>query len=143
MERGFVKREEFFKEMTTGLIKTLKTVYEPFVEDDLKKLDKTTSRLLGIKWVYFCSVVKRLEKVNQFYINGTPIIIFQEERNMRAISGICPECSNLLTLSVLFSTCKCLNCEKGFNFLNNEGDLTLFELPLTRRNDGYYVGLKN
>lgn len=137
-----MKREDFFKEMTAGLIKTFKNVYEPFVEEDMKKLEKTTDQFLGINWFYVCNEYGAQQKLNQFIVNGRPIIIINEGGNVQAISGICPECSNLLTLSVLFSTCKCFNCEKEYNFQKKQGELSFSELPLTMKKDGYHVGLK-
>lgn len=137
-----MKREDFFKEMKEGFFKTFKTVYEPFIEDDLKKLEKTTDQMLGVNWFYVCNEYSAQEKLNQFIVNGKPIIIINEGGNIQAISGICPECSNLLNLSVLFATCKCFNCEKEYNFQKKQGELSFSELPLNMKNDGYHVGLK-
>jgi nitrite reductase/ring-hydroxylating ferredoxin subunit len=137
-----VKREDFFKEMKFGFFKTLKNVYEPFIEDDIEKLEKTTDQVFRIKWTSVCSKDYYLEKFNQFYINGKPIFIIGEEGNMKAYSGICPSCSTLLNFSVLYSTCKCMNCGKDYNFQNKNGELILLELPLALKKDGYFVGQK-
>lgn len=137
-----MKREQFLKEMKTGLWDTLKTVYEPFIEEDLKKLEKTTDRALGIKWLFICNEDENPETISQYFLDGKPIFMIWKEGNMKAISGICPTCSNLLTLSVLYATCKCLNCENHHNFQNNVGDLLLKEFPVTKKNHAYYVGLK-
>lgn len=136
-------RRDFLKEMKQGLFATLKTVYEPFVEDDLKKLEETTDRMLGIEWSFLCSdKQQQVEKLSQFYINGKPIIVIHEQGNIQAVSGVCPECSTLLHLTPLFSTCKCLNCEKEYNFQTRTGTLTFTELPITKKNNDYYVGIK-
>jgi nitrite reductase/ring-hydroxylating ferredoxin subunit len=141
MERSVVNRGEFFKEMKKGFMNTLKTLYEPLIDDDLEVLEKTTDRLLGIQWAFVCRPDYPFEKLNEFYIDGKPIFIVQNSGNMRAISGICPSCSNLLNLSVLLLTCKCFNCGKEYNFHTETGDLILWEHPLIKKNDGYYAGL--
>lgn len=138
-----MKREDFFKEMKKGFFNTLKSVYEPFIEEDLEKLEKTTDRILGVNWSFVCSEYYQFNNINQFYISGSPILITKEEGNVKAFSGICPSCSNLLHLSVLYSTCKCLNCGNDYNFQNKTGDLTLIEMPLALKTDGYYVGQAN
>lgn len=137
-----MNREGFFKEMGKGLLQTVKTVFEPLIEDDLETLEKTTDTILGIQWLYLCSSEYPFEKLNQFFVKNRSIFVIQEEGNMRAISGICPSCSNLLHLSALLLTCKCFNCEKDFNFRTNSGELTFFDLPITRKQDGYYIGIK-
>ncbi|WP_147533690.1 hypothetical protein [Bacillus marasmi] len=136
-----MNRQDFLKEMRKGLFSTIRTVYEPFVDEELEKLEKTADSMLGIRWVFVCQKDTEFTKVNEYFIHGKPIYIIQMNGNMRAMSGICPSCSNLLNLSNLLLTCKCLNCEKDYNFQTNIGNLDITELPLIEKSDGYYVGL--
>jgi hypothetical protein len=135
-----VKREQFFREMKSGLLETVKTVYQPFVEEDIQILEKTTDRLFGIKWVFVCNEQDQLELLNEFFLEGQPVIVIWMKGNMKAISGICPTCSNLLTLSFLYSTCKCLNCGNHHNFQNETGELKVKEFPVKKKDDAYYIG---
>lgn len=137
-----MNRQDFFKELSKGLFSTIKTIYEPFIDEDIEKIDKTADVMLGIRWEFVCRKDAEFEKVNEYFINGKPIYIIQTNGNMRAISGICPSCSNLLNLSNLLLTCKCFNCSKDYNFQTDFGSLAFDELPLMEKSDGYYVGLK-
>lgn len=137
-----MKREQFLDEMKSGLINSVRSFYEPFINEGLSKIEKTTDYMLGINWHYLCDQSTVVEKMDQFFVNGKPIIIVSEAGNIRAISGICPECSNLITLSILYSTCKCLNCENDYNFQKKEGNLTFLEHPIKKKQMAYYVGLK-
>lgn len=137
-----MNRENFFKEMGKGFINTLKTVFEPIIEEELDSIDRTTNRFLGIQWLFLCRADYTFEKMNQFYVQNHSIFVIQKQGNMRAFSGSCPSCSNLLHLTPLLLTCKCFNCEKDYNFQTNNGELTFIELLIKKEEDGYYVGLK-
>lgn len=137
-----MNRQDFFKEMGKGLFSTLKTVYEPFLEDDIENLERTANSLLGVQLTYVCSKDSEFAAINEYFINGKPIYIIQANGNMKAISGICPLCSNLLNVSNLLLTCKCLNCGKDYNFQENIGSLAIQELPLIKKPEGYFVQLK-
>ena len=42
-----MKRLDFFKEMGDGLFQTVKSVYEPFIQGDLEKIESAADRALG------------------------------------------------------------------------------------------------
>lgn len=137
-----MNRQDFLKEMRKGLFSTIRTVYEPFVDEEIEKLEKTADSMLGIRWMFVCQKDTVFSKVNEYFINGKPIYMIQANGNMRALSGICPSCSNLLNLSNLLLTCKCFNCSKDYNFQTESGNLAFEELPISLKSDGYYIGLK-
>ena len=137
-----MKRMEFLKEMSSSLGKTLKSIYHPMVEDDVEKLSKAAQQALGIKW-HFLSIKNEVKQgVELKFISGKPIIIVQTPKgNMQAISGICPVCSNLLVFSSLYSTGKCLICEKDYNFITMTGHLEYTVLPVKLEEERLFVGL--
>lgn len=136
-----MNRLHFLKEMKRGLLETVKSVYEPIVADDLEKLERAADKALGLKWVYLTNEASLSNYVEQKFIEGKPIIICNEGVDVRAYSGICPACSNLLVLSTLYSTGKCLYCEKEYHFKEKSGDLRLTSYPTKKMTDDYYIGL--
>lgn len=137
-----MKRKEFLKEMGTSLFQTVKYVYEPFIHDDLQKVEEVVDRTLDIKWV----PLMREDDVNSMlemkFINGSPIMVLLDEANMQVMSGICPECSNIIIVTTLYSTGKCLNCEKEYNFKTKKGDLYLKTIPVKKKDHVIYIGLE-
>ncbi|WP_462411935.1 hypothetical protein [Neobacillus sp. Marseille-QA0830] len=138
-----MKRGEFFKELAGGLIYTIKSAYEPFLQDDLEKVETAADLILGIKWVPFISETETTAELEMKYLNGTPIIIAKQGTNIQAMNGVCPVCSNIIFLTALYSTGKCLNCQKEYNFKTNTGELKLEPLSIKLRNHIYYIGLQS
>ena len=56
-----MKRDEFLKEMGSGLFQTVKSVYEPFIKEDLKKVEGAADKALGITWVPFMKEMELLQ----------------------------------------------------------------------------------
>nr|WP_295971447.1 hypothetical protein [uncultured Bacillus sp.] len=139
-----MNRLDFFKEMKTGLLKTVTSIYEPIMEDDMEKINKVADQLLGIKWFYLTDNTYVSRKVEQKRINGRPCIISYDEGSIKAYSGICLSCSQLLYLSTADFTCKCLTCEKEIKLFEFEpcNHQIILEYPVKKQKDGYYVGLK-
>ncbi|CAM3897140.1 hypothetical protein [Mesobacillus zeae] len=130
-----MKRLDFIREMQSSLFKTVRSVYEPFLAEDVEKLERAADKALGLQWHHACTSGELSSPIEQKFINGKPVILIKSEGNMRAFSGICPACSNLLILSTLYSSGKCVICEKDYNFLTGEGSLYLEEYPV-REQDG-------
>lgn len=139
-----MNRLDFLKEMRSSLFGTVKEIYEPFVEDDLKKINQSADQLLGIHWFYVASGAESIHHLEQKYVAGKPIICFKSENEIRAYSGICPTCTNLLTISTFTKTCKCMHCDKQYDFESTSDDSksVLTEFPVKQKSDGLYVGLK-
>jgi hypothetical protein len=135
-------RKEFLKEMSSSLFQTVKNVYEPFIHDDLHKVEEVVDQTLGIKWVPLMSADDSNPKLEMKFMNGTPIIVIPDGANIHVLSGICHECSNIITVTTLYSTGKCLNCEKEYNFKTNQGDLALKTIPVKKKDHVIYIGFK-
>lgn len=135
-----MNRKEFFKEMGGSLIKTVRSVYEPFLNDDLNKVEKVADKALGIIWLPLMRVDESCSKLEIKFIEGKPIIVSQFGTNIQARKGICPECSNLIVVSTLYSTGKCLNCGKEYNFQTEQGELKLDSLEVKKKDQMYFVG---
>jgi len=137
-----MNRGDFLKEMAEGLFQTLKSVYRPFLSEDLEKVEAAADQALGITWHPFMKEQELYSDLEMKFFSGNPVIVSHNGTNMQAIDGVCPVCSNIIYLSTLYSTGKCLNCQKEFNFRTQSGDLQLGSYPLKRRNDTYLIGIQ-
>lgn len=137
-----MKRGEFIKEMGNSLFQTVKSVYEPFLKDDLQKMEDVTDIALGITWLPLMPKSEATQKIEMKFVNGKPIIVSVNETNMQAMSGICPVCSNIIMVNTLYSSGKCLNCEKEYNFKTQTGSLSLNSLPIKLKEQMYFVGFQ-
>ena len=136
-----MKRLHFLKTMGASLYETIDSLYEPAISNGVSKLEEAGDRLLGVKWYPAGLGTKQGPILEMRYIGGQPAVFYGDESNMRAVSGICPVCSNIIILTALYSTGKCLNCSKGFNFGTSEGDLELIFLKVKRRENEWFVGV--
>ncbi|MEH7251209.1 hypothetical protein V7111_03700 [Neobacillus niacini] len=135
-----MKRLDFFKEMGGGFFQTVKSVYEPFIQGDLEKIESAADRALGLTWVPVMNETEMTSNFEMKFFQGKAIIFVRHETNMQAWNGICPVCSQIITVSTLYSSGKCLNCQKEFNFKTHTGELPLTPLPLKKRDRIYQVG---
>ncbi|MEH7299852.1 hypothetical protein [Neobacillus drentensis] len=137
-----MRRGDFIKEMGSSLFQTVKSVYEPFISEDLEKVESAADRALGIRWV---PVIKESEPFSELelkFIGGKPVIVVRNGTNMQAMDGVCPVCSNIIILTTLYSSGKCLNCQKEYNFKTQSGELQLASFPIKRKEDIYYIGFQ-
>ncbi|XJZ25871.1 hypothetical protein ACF5W4_10695 [Bacillota bacterium Lsc_1132] len=137
-----MNRMEFLKEMGSGLFQTVKSAYEPFFVEDLVKIEEAADRALGITWLPVMNENVPVVNLEMKFIAGRPIIISRLGTNIQATSGICPVCSNIINVTALYSSGKCLNCEKEYNFKTNEGDLKLEILHLKVKDQTVFVGVQ-
>lgn len=137
-----MKRVDFIKEMCTSLLQTVKNVYEPFVQEDLEKVEEVADRALGITWVPLLMKEDESFTLEMKFMVGKPVVVSHFNSNIQAFVGICPECSNIISVTALYSSGKCLNCGKQYNFMTHEGDLLLEDLPLKLKNQIYFVGFQ-
>lgn len=137
-----MKRSDFLKEMGNSLFQTIKSVYEPFIQEDLEKVAMAAEQLLEIKWVPLINDVDTALQLEIKFMEDRPIIISRHERNIQVMDGICPVCSNLIVVTTLYSTGKCLKCEKEYNFKTKQGQLKLNALPLKFSDQMIYIGIQ-
>lgn len=135
-----MKRDEFIREMGNSLFQTVKSVYQPFFHEDLEKVENAADRALGITWLPLMKKNDVSPDLEMRFISGKPIIVANYETNMQAISGVCPVCSNIIILTTLYSSGKCLNCQKEYNFKTQTGELKLEHLPIKTKDNTYFIG---
>lgn len=135
-----MKRLDFFKEMGEGFFQTVKSVYEPFIQGDIEKIESAADKALGITWIPFLKESEWTSDLEMKFFNGKAVILARQGSNMQAWNGICPVCSQIITVTTLYSSGKCLNCQKEFDFMRNSGELPLTPLPLRKRDQIYQIG---
>lgn len=137
-----MKRLDFLKEMGDGLFQTVKSVYEPFIQRDLEKIEGAADRVLGITWIPLMKETEWISGLEMKFFQGKAVILVRQGMNIQAWNGICPVCSHIIILSTLYSSGKCLNCQKEFDFKTNTGELHLASLPLRKRDQIYLIGFE-
>jgi hypothetical protein len=128
--------------MRLGFLKTVRSVYEPFVEEDVERLGHLANRVLQMKWYFLFTEIIQTSKVEQVFIGGNPYFLTYDGWKMEAYSGICPFCSSLLFYSNLSATGKCFKCEETFHLDRTNGELLLEEYPIKKTENGYYLGIR-
>lgn len=137
-----MRRGDFLKEMAGSLFQTVKSVYEPFLSEDMEKIGNITDRALGISWLPFIKENEYFTDLEMKFIGGKPVIVTRNGANMQALDGVCPVCSNIIILTTLYSSGKCLNCQKEFNFKTQSGELHLESLPTKRKDGMHFIGIQ-
>lgn len=143
MEECFVNdRLRFFSEMKKGLLETVKAVSEPLIEEKITQIDRVTDSILQIKWVLLTDHVAQLPSVEQRMINGEQVIVFRTGEEVKAISNICPVCSNLFHFFESTNKVKCFMCEKEYFFFSGEGELPVTFYPIRKKDSHYEIGIR-
>jgi hypothetical protein len=138
-----MRRGDFLKEMAGSLFQTAKSVYEPFLSEDLEKVEVVADRVLGISWHPLMKKQEFGSVLEMKFISGKPVIVTRYGTNMQAIDGVCPVCSNIIVVTTLYSSGKCLNCQKVYNFETHSGELQLNSYPLKLVDDTFFIGFMN
>ena len=137
-----MRRGDFLREMAGSLFQTVKSVYEPFLSEDLEKVEVAADRALGITWFPLVKDNDRASELEMKFIGGKPVIVTRNGTNMQAMDGVCPVCSNIIIVTTLYSTGKCLNCQKEYNFKTHTGDLQLESYPIKIKDDTCLIGFQ-
>ncbi|MFJ7725655.1 hypothetical protein ACIQXV_05755 [Neobacillus sp. NPDC097160] len=137
-----MRRGDFLREMAGGLFQTVKSAYEPFLSEDLEKVEAAADRALGITWHPFLKEHEHYSNLEMKFIGGKPVIVTHNGTNIQAFDGVCPGCSNIIIVTTLYSSGKCLNCQKEYNFKTQSGDLQLNSNPIKRKEDSYFIGFQ-
>lgn len=137
-----MRRGDFIREMAGSLFQTMKSVYEPIVSEDLEKVEVAADCALGITWHPFMQEQGTKHALELKFINGKPVIILSNGTNIRAMDGVCPVCSNIIIVTTLYSTGKCLNCQKEYNFKTQFGELKLQSYPIKCKDGIYFIGFQ-
>jgi hypothetical protein len=136
-----MRRLDFMKELGNSLFETIKAVYEPFIKEDIEKMEDVANMALGITWHPLMKKTEASAELEMKFIRGKPIIVARYGTNMQVMDGVCPVCSNIIILTTLYLSGKCLNCEKEYNFITQTGDFQPEPLRLKLKDEMYYIGL--
>jgi hypothetical protein len=134
-----MRRGDFLKEMAGSLFQTVKSVYEPFINEDLEKIEAAADHALGITWL---PLEKGSSALEMKFIGGKPVIVSRNGTNMQVMNGVCPVCSTIIIVTTLYSSGKCLNCQKEYNFTTQTGELELESYPIKSKDDIVYIGFQ-
>jgi hypothetical protein len=137
-----MKRGDFLKDIAGSLFQTVKSVYEPFLKEDLEKVEVAADLALGFTWLPLGKENAVCPELEMKFIAGKPVIVTRYGTNMQAIDGVCPVCSNIIIVTTLYSRGKCLNCQKEYNFKTHSGDLQLDSYPIKIKDDTYFIGFQ-
>lgn len=138
-----MNRLDFLKEVAGSMIQTVKYVYEPFLSDDLKKIEEAADKALGITWVPIMKVGEMAGESEIHFISGKPVILYSQEGKVLAISGICPVCSNLIQVRGYDNVASCMHCEKEYHLKTGKGELAVTALQVKKKDQMYVVGYNN
>lgn len=129
-------RKDFLKNLFGDVVYSAKEVITPLIEDDLKKVDKSTDLIVGEEW----------EKLPDYQFNGKSwivrdynlasksfYIVISENKEI-AFRKQCPVCKGLITITEFDKKCKCFVCDKSRSLETDEGDLVIEEVPLRTKN---------
>lgn len=143
MEECFVNdRFRFFSEMKKGFLETVKAVSEPLIEEKIDQIDRVTDSILQLKWVFLTDNVVHLPCVEQRFIDGEQVIVFRTGEEVKAVSNICPVCSNLFFFFESTNKVKCFMCEKEYSFFSGGGDLSVSFFPIRKKDNRYEIGIR-
>lgn len=135
-----MKRGDFLKEMAGSLFTTVKSVYQPFIAEDLEKVEEAADRALGITWEPFINEGELYSDLEMKFFHGKPIVIYRQGTFIQVMSGVCSDCSTIINLASLNRSGKCFHCEKEFNFKTKTGELKLESLPIKVKDHQYLIG---
>lgn len=135
-----MNRSDFFSAMRKGLVDTIKAATEPFIEEKIEQLDRTTDALLQIKWVPIDCSTSSLPSYH--YIAGQSVFVFQAQQEVLAVSTVCLHCHQLLSFSESNNELRCFSCENSYSIVNGDGDLSVQYIPIRYKNNQYELGIK-
>lgn len=135
-----MKRGDFIKVLGASLFDAVHSVYEPLVKEEADKVKNAAARVLGIQWLPMFLTDRKEAILEARYLHGKPVILSGNILELKAFSGICSDCSNIMTLIPPQSTVKCLYCGTEYNFLSCEGELSLSRLPVKKEEETWYIG---
>lgn len=139
---GPLKRSEFFAEMGKGLLKTVKELTAPFVEDDLQKLDSFVDELSAIKWQEIGAIQSfTTGEIHDLFLNKIPIALLFIDGQFYAYKKICPTCQTMVQWIAYDSKFKCMSCEKEYYIETEQKSLSLKKYPIKKSNNKLFIGI--
>lgn len=133
-----MNRAQFFSELGKGMLKTVMEIAEPFINDDLDKIDQTVDQIAGVDWVAAGPLSSfKKEGVHEVYVKGKPIVILRTG-TFQAYEKICPHCSAVPQWIAYEKRFKCFGCGSEYDIYN--GNARLKECFVKIKEDRLLIG---
>ncbi len=137
-----MNRAEFFREMGKGLLKTIKEISSPFLEEELEKMDALADKMAGVTWhIAGNKELFAAGEVHDLFLGGQSVILFRREKEFAAYRKLCLSCRMMPQWIPYEKKLKCLSCEKEFFLESRGGDLKLRRCPVKIEGDNVLVGV--
>lgn len=116
---------------------TFKEIISPFIERDIKKLDRIAETFSDYKF-YPVTYTRGQALFQEVIVQSEPVILVQNDDQLLALSKKCPACSHLLHYLGYQPVFKCFNCDQEYNLASHQA-FTVFS---TKMKDGVlHIGI--
>lgn len=128
--------------MGKSLLKTVKEVTAPFLEDDLEKLDSVVDEFAGIKW-HEAGAIQTFTtgEIHDLFLNKKPVVVLYIDGHFHAFEKICPTCESMVQWIAYDSKFKCLSCEREYGVRTEQKTLALKKYPIKKDKDKLFIGI--
>lgn len=139
-----MNRAEFFSQIKKDLLQTVKEIAYPLVDDDIKKIERFARELGNSNWFQLGEPnIENLIDIEDRFINNRSVVFYRNNNRIKAIDRACPNCKSIISWISYEQKFVCLNCEKGFLIINEEGDLKPTFYNLVKEKNRWYISIKN
>lgn len=139
-------RRDFLRQLKSGLWETVREVASPFIENDLRKLEAWADTYGAYG---FCPLPEWVEQAakeapagdyteHRIAANEPLLLLVREGEALRAFSGKCPACGQLLHRLPHRKLFRCFGCE---NEIAYDAPEQLTAYPVKRKEDALYIGI--
>lgn len=137
-----MNRRDFLRIIKEDLLQTFREVSQPFIEDNLEKVNQTLDTLLDVKWQPLpVSFPPDFRGWKDAYLNGQGVYLHADDSEVRCFSMVCSRCRMITTRLDEAKVIKCLMCERTFSLEQAAGELELEEYPVRKINSQYCLGI--
>lgn len=134
-----MNRLEFFQYMKKSMLDTLKHAVSPFIEEDIRKIERFTDEIGGIQWVP-CEMHVGEDECKTAFLNGRSVAIYRRSGQLTCYELVCMSCQTLVHYVSSERMLTCLQCSSSYQLDKGEGDLQLHEYPVQEGTGYLQVG---
>ncbi|RSK27294.1 hypothetical protein EJF36_10595 [Bacillus sp. HMF5848] len=136
-----MNRLQFFSEMRKGFTDSLIAIGAPFINDEIKKIDRALEVASGRNWYPLKQIDLTTLEYELRLVGKQPTILYKKDNSLQAIHGCCSECGNLLHISSAESCIRCFTCDRYYSFLTYDGNLPILDLNVQMNNEKWFIAL--
>ncbi|KEF37298.1 hypothetical protein M670_03545 [Schinkia azotoformans MEV2011] len=132
----------FFSYVKKSLVNTVKEMSVPFVEEDIKKVDRWIDDLAGIEWIPIQG--KELDDAvgyKDLYIANKHFLSFFNGEDVRIYEKVCQKCHIIVHWLSYDESLKCFQCDTSFKVKERQGELQLKEYRAKCENGIWFIGI--